>query len=62
MRLELRWSDIGHATESGRYSFRGSEIDVQTRHIYAWEQDPDSVWEVQPCRSQGAHTLRHPGF
>jgi hypothetical protein len=46
MRFELRWSDIERAKLSGRYPFRGSEIEVQARHIYAGEQDPDGVWEV----------------
>src|SRR5689334_6698679 len=23
----------------------GREVDVQTRHIYDWERDPDGVWE-----------------
>jgi hypothetical protein len=46
IRFELRWSDIGHAHLSGRYPFRGGEIDIQARHIYAWKQDPDGLWEV----------------
>ena len=46
MKFELRWSDIGHAKLSGRYPFRGSAVDLQDRHIFAWEQDPDGVWEL----------------
>ena len=46
MKFELRWSDIGHSTAVGRYPFRGSDIEILARHIYAWMQDPEGVWEV----------------
>lgn len=56
MIFELRWSDIGQVTEVGRYPFRGGDIEILARHIYAWEQDPEGVWEVVGYLGSGPRT------
>jgi hypothetical protein len=46
MKFELQWSDIGRAEEPGAYPYRGGVILITTKHLTAWERDPDGVWEI----------------
>ena len=44
--MELRWADVGYATQPASFPFHDGKVEVKRQHVATWQESPNAVLTV----------------